>query len=100
MPVKPSDQESEYFARLELGKRRKAEQEREAHLAREEMEREKELHFMKCPKCGMDLTELEVRGLKVDSCTACKGIWLDPGELEALTECEPPLLQRFLEVFR
>jgi hypothetical protein len=39
---------------------------------------------MHCPKCGADLTEIDFRGVKVDKCFACGGIYLDDGELEQL----------------
>ncbi|MBK6916071.1 MAG: zf-TFIIB domain-containing protein [Deltaproteobacteria bacterium] len=39
---------------------------------------------MHCPKCGMELSEITFRGVKVDKCFACGGVWLDDGELEEL----------------
>jgi hypothetical protein len=40
---------------------------------------------MKCPVCKKeDLVALETDGVEVDWCGACKGIWLDRGELELL----------------
>jgi uncharacterized protein len=65
---------------------------REAQLAAEKtVEREKlrELHFMKCPKCGSDLAEVEHLGVKIDRCGHCEGIYLDAGELEALFSKKP-----------
>ena len=38
----------------------------------------------RCPKCGLELVEVEREAVKVDVCKACSGIWLDAGELEAL----------------
>jgi uncharacterized protein len=32
------------------------------------------------------MVEFEYRGVDVDHCVACRGTWLDPGELERLTE--------------
>ena len=84
MPVKPSDAETEYFARQEFERRRQLERARQAEQAQREREQLKQLHFMKCPKCGMDLVEIDYRDLKVDKCTGCEGVWLDPGELEAI----------------
>ena len=48
----------------------------------EEGQRLKELHFMKCPKCGHGMKEEDLDGVKVDRCGFCEGIYLDPGELE------------------
>lgn len=42
---------------------------------------------MLCPKCRkMKLEETRVRNgsIKIDRCPACKGVWLDAGELEAV----------------
>ncbi len=43
---------------------------------------------MDCPRCGHKLTEVKHADIKVDRCTACKGWWLDAGELEQLTTRE------------
>jgi Zn-finger nucleic acid-binding protein len=40
---------------------------------------------MKCPRDGSELQEREQSKVKVDICPACKGIWLDAGELEVLS---------------
>ncbi len=39
-----------------------------------------------CPRCGGSLTRQAMEGVTVDSCPACKGFWLDQGELETLVE--------------
>ncbi len=43
---------------------------------------------MTCPKCGGDMRRYERNGVDVDQCTECRGIFLDRGELERLTEAE------------
>ncbi|MBN1610108.1 MAG: zf-TFIIB domain-containing protein [Polyangiaceae bacterium] len=100
MPVRPTDKEQEYFARQEFERRKKAEQERQDALAQAERARLQKLHYMKCPKCGMDLVEIDYRGLKVDKCTGCEGVWLDPGELESVSAMDRPSLDRLFSVFR
>ena len=44
---------------------------------------------MKCPVCK-DVTLLmsERRGVEIDYCPECRGIWLDRGELEKIMEKE------------
>ena len=44
---------------------------------------------MKCPICK-DVTLLmsEKKGIEIDYCPECRGIWLDRGELEKLVEKE------------
>ncbi len=37
-----------------------------------------------CPKCDQPLTILVFREIEVDFCAACRGFWMDSGELEDL----------------
>ena len=42
---------------------------------------------MNCPACKNEpMIVLELDEVEIDYCTACKGIWLDAGELELLLE--------------
>ncbi len=45
-------------------------------------------HWMKCPKCGEDMQEIDMSGIKVERCTSCAGTYFDSGELELLLECK------------
>lgn len=39
--------------------------------------------FMKCPNCiAVDLLMTERKGIEIDYCPSCRGVWLDRGELE------------------
>lgn len=78
--------EDEYFLRQELEKKKKWAEEQKAKMAAEERDRLKELHHMRCPKCGMELTEIHLHGIHVDRCTSCNGTWFDEGEIERLVE--------------
>ena len=100
MLKKPSEQEEEYFARLEFEKRKKIEEEKQEKLAKEEKQRLKDLHYKKCPKCGMDLIEIDYKNIKVDKCSGCEGIWLDPGELEAVSRLEKTGIDKLFSVFK
>ena len=101
MPVeKPSDQEEEYFARLEFERRRKAAEEEQSKLEAGERKRLTDLHYMRCPKCGAELVAVAYRGIELDKCTACQGVWLDCGELEQLGVAEGGLLGGLLKIFR
>jgi hypothetical protein len=97
---KPSEQEDEYFARLEFERRRKAAGEERQKLEAEERRRLKDLHDMRCPKCGAELVAITYRGVELDKCTACQGVWLDCGELEQLGTTEGGLLGGLLGIFR
>ena len=41
---------------------------------------------MVCPRCGMTMDIEKADDIEVDVCLTCGGVWLDKGELEALTE--------------
>lgn len=98
--VTPSEKEEEYFARQELERRKKAAEERERQMADEEKSRLKELHYMKCPKCGMDLAHIELKGIELDRCVSCGGTWFDAGELEQLMDDKGGLFSQIKNVFR
>jgi hypothetical protein len=85
---KPSDKEDEYFLRreIEAAKRSKLEVARE--MEAEEKSRLKELHWMRCPKCGQELSEIKFRDVEVDACFSCGGMFFDKGEVEKVTEAE------------
>ena len=37
-----------------------------------------------CPNCRNPMSEVSRRGVYVDVCPSCRGVWLDGGELEKL----------------
>jgi len=41
----------------------------------------RELHYLKCPKCGHDMRVTTQDGIEVEVCGTCEGIFLDKGEL-------------------
>jgi len=100
MVGKPSEREEEYFARLEFERKKKSEEEKQKKMAEEEKKKLRDLHYMKCPKCGMELIEIDYRGIKIDRCSACEGVWLDAGELEAVSDLEKTGLDRFFNIFK
>jgi acetyl-CoA carboxylase beta subunit len=97
--MKPSEREEEYFAREMFEKKQKVEQEKQKQLAEAERRKAKELHYMKCPKCGMNLVEIDYKSLKVDRCSSCEGVWLDSGELAQIIRLEKGALDKLFSVF-
>lgn len=88
---KPSHNEDEYFAKrdAELITQQRLEQQKAA------MKAERRTHFMKCPKCGADLTTTDFHGVQIERCPDCAGVWLDQGELDILAgNKDPGLLGR------
>ena len=100
MPVKPTEREEEYFVRIEQEMKKQIEERKKKQVSKEEIEKLRDLHFMKCPKCGMDLIEIDFMGTKIDECSACRGMWLDAGEFDALAKIEKPVLERLFSVFK
>ena len=81
-PEKPSRNEDEYFAKEDAELLRKQRERASAASA----EAERKSHYMKCPKDGYDLTSSQVHGVTIETCSHCGGIWLDAGELEAVSK--------------
>lgn len=100
MPGRPSEREEEFMARMEFEKKKKHEEEKHKQLKSDERKRLKETHYMRCPKCGMELIEIAYKGLLVDKCSECDGVWLDAGELEAVAKLEKPSLDKLFSVFK
>ncbi len=100
MPQKPSEREDEFMVRKEYERLKQLEEEKHRKLALEEKKRLKELHHMRCPKCGMELIAIDYKGIEVDKCSECEGIWLDAGELEAVSKLEKSSIDKLISVFR
>jgi uncharacterized C2H2 Zn-finger protein len=92
MDEKPSRQEDEFFkkqdAELIAAQR--------TRLDAERVRSERSSHFMKCPKCGANLTEKEFHQIKIDTCTECHGIWLDAGEMEMISRIDQSRMGGFV----
>ena len=100
MPVKPSEKEEAYFIRQEFEKRKQAEEAKLSKLNAEQQQEIKELHYMHCPKCGHNLIEIDYKGIAVDKCANCEGVWLDAGELEQISHLEKRFLDSWFKAFR
>jgi hypothetical protein len=46
----------------------------------------RELSRNRCPKCGETLQAMTFRGVPLDKCPACSGVWLGPRDLQALAQ--------------
>jgi uncharacterized protein len=46
------------------------------------------MNGMMCPKCGGSMRTYDRHGIHLEQCDRCRGIFLDYGELEALTRME------------
>ncbi len=87
-PDKTKKAEDEYIAKEEAEKTKRLKEQMRERLSEEQREQTKAQCYMKCPKCGADLNEVTFRGIKIDRCLNCDGVWLDEGELEKLAGTE------------
>jgi uncharacterized protein len=97
--AKPSRHEEDYFVRLEIELRRSLATQRQAEMELEAREAARALHFMKCPKCGMQLEEISLADVRIDKCFGCQGLWLDAGELDTISAKESGFMQRVWHAF-
>jgi len=82
--------EEEYFFKLNKELIEKRRKELDKARTKQEEQVQKTVHWMKCPKCGHDMKEVDMVGIKVDKCDSCKGIYFDHGELDLLFETREP----------
>jgi hypothetical protein len=87
-PERPRDQEEEYFLKIQAQKLKDQAEKIKQSKKAEELRKLKELHWMRCPKCGMELKEITFRNVKIDECFSCGGVWLDAGELNEVAAGE------------
>ena len=94
-PVDPSEREDEYFLKIDAEKLSKMRTELDQKREQDAKQRRKETHWMKCPKCGADLQEVNYEDVLIDTCAECHGIWLDHGELELLVSGQGLFTKKF-----
>lgn len=81
---KPSNLEADFFAREDAEKMRKLAAEMKKTLAAEERKRLKDLHWMHCPKCGMQMAPMRLRDMEVDTCFSCGGVFLEKRDIDVI----------------
>ena len=96
-PVEPSDREDEYFMKLDAERIAKMRESLDKKREGETKQHHKDTHWMKCPKCGSDLEEINYQNVMVDKCKECQGIWFDQGELELLVQGQAKMTKGFLK---
>ncbi len=92
--------EEEYFHKQDQEARAKLKAKLDAQQAEAQRAALKELHYLKCGKCGSDMHTMAFRGIEIERCGNCGAVLLDPGELEALAgEDHTSLLASFFSMF-
>src|SRR5687768_12489897 len=80
--------DDEYFFRDDQEKLRKLRAQLDQERAQREAEQRRELHWMKCPKCGNNMHEVNLKGIVVDKCSGCNGVFFDNGEWNLLIKSD------------
>lgn len=82
--MKAAPFENEYFAREDAERLRKLAHTLRKQLEVAERERLRDLHWMRCPRCGDEMHSATYRGMTAELCRNCRGIFLDEHELAHL----------------
>jgi acetyl-CoA carboxylase beta subunit len=98
--MKPSRIEDQHILAHELSCRLQKLEAEQRETAEAEKRRLKELHWMRCPKCGQALATESYGPVEIDLCPSCRGLWLDANELEAIVASESGLFRSCLKIIR
>ena len=102
MPYEPSNLEEEYVKKQEIEQMKLLAEKRKKEIEAGEKEKLQKLHYMRCPKCGDLMQEIEYKEIKLDKCFSCGGIYFDDGELDLLISKETKkdsFVKSFFSVF-
>ena len=88
--------EEEYFFRDDQAKMRQLRMQLDQERREREARHQRELHWMKCPKCGSNMQEVKLSGVLVDKCMGCSGVFFDKGEWSLLMETDEQEKPSFL----
>ncbi len=92
--------EDEYFKKRDMEAKAKLKAKLDAQKAEAEKAARKEMHYLKCGKCGSDMATQVFRGIEIERCGTCGAVLLDPGELEELAgEDQSGMISNFFSVF-
>jgi uncharacterized protein len=97
---KPSHEEEEYIARQEIEMRKTFAEKMRAQMQAAELEQLKKLHWMHCAKCGFEMHPVIFKGVTIEKCPNCGGIFMDAWELEQLAGKEGGFISNVLGLFK
>ncbi|MDP2646099.1 MAG: zf-TFIIB domain-containing protein [Desulfobacterales bacterium] len=90
------DKEDEYFLKLNAKKVSELRGNLDQKRREDEKQMRKQAHWMKCPKCGGELQEVNYQSVLIDTCVDCRGVWLDHGELDLLARGNAKLTRQLI----
>lgn len=100
MTVTKRQNEEEFFAKTDIEKKRLLADEIQSQYRREEQQKLKDIHFMHCSKCGMELQSLVFKGVIMEKCYSCGAVVLDEAELDKLAGTEGSLISSIVGLFK
>lgn len=98
--VKPSHEEDEYFAKVDMDKKRALAEKIKSRMEEDELAKLKALHWKHCANCGFEMHSVVFKGVTIEQCPNCNGIFLEPGELEHLAGKEGGFISAVLSIFK
>jgi Zn-finger nucleic acid-binding protein len=55
-------------------------------MMKQKIHKESGEEYLLCPRCRIDMEKLMKRGVVIDVCKKCGGMWVDAGEMEKLAK--------------
>jgi len=98
--VKPSHEEEEYFARNEIQKREALAEKVREQMHAEELEKLKKLHWNHCARCGFEMFRVVFRGITIEKCPNCGGIFMEASAIEQIAGKESGFVTSVLGLFK
>jgi predicted RNA-binding Zn-ribbon protein involved in translation (DUF1610 family) len=92
MSVKASAHENEYVVKLEFEHPKQERVEQTGSTGDGALYDETAVVSYRCPKCGAALITVPYKGIEIDKCSRCLGLWLDGGDFERVLESEAGVL--------
>ena len=99
-PMKPGQTEDPHVREYKMNFQMQKLRQGQAEATQTEKCFLKRLHWMRCPKCGSELTCERHGPVEIDVCQACRGVWLDATDLEAIVAAESGFLRSCLHALQ
>jgi len=97
---KPPRPERDYFGKLDATKKKKIAEEKREKMAYEERKKLRELHWRKCPECGMEMESTIFKGATIFKCFNCGGAFLHAETLKKLCGEDSKIIESILDIFK
>lgn len=98
--MSPSHEEEDYFARQEIEKRRALAEKLRSEMQKQELDDLRKLHWNRCSKCGFEMHPIVFKGMTIEKCPNCDGVYLDLPEFEKLAGTEGGFIKSVLGLFK